>query len=195
MLSPRELNSASLPTRTFINERVTFTHGMGLTLGPVNEVTEEGLPVLFIKDLPPASSVSLAVKRPEIYFGELTDNWVFANTGQQEFDYPSGDQNIFGTYKGDGGVVVGGLLRRLVLAAYFRSLKVLLSSDITSASRAMYIRNIRARAYGATVFDLRRRPVHGDRWWRGGSPGAPFLHHHAAPILPAAPPATRATPH
>ena len=152
MLSPRELNSASLPTRTFINERLTFTHGMGLTLGPVNEVTEEGLPVLFIKDLPPASSVSLAVKRPEIYFGELADNWVFANTGQQEFDYPSGDQNIFGTYKGDGGVVVGGLLRRLVLAAYFRSLKVLLSSDITSASRAMYIRNIRARAHAALPF-------------------------------------------
>ena len=152
MLSPRELNSASLPTRTFINERLTFTHGMGLTLGPVNEVTEEGLPVLFIKDLPPASSVSLAVKRPEIYFGELTDNWVFANTGQQEFDYPSGDENIFGTYKGNGGVEVGGLLRRLVLAAYFRSLKVLLSSDITSASRAMYIRNIRARAHAALPF-------------------------------------------
>jgi len=152
MLSPRELNSASLPTRTFINERLTFTHGMGLTLGPVNEVTEEGLPVLFIKDLPPASAVSLAVKRPEIYFGELTDNWVFANTGQQEFDYPSGDENIFGTYKGNGGVVVGGLLRRLVLAAYFRSLKVLLSSDITSASRAMYIRNIRERAHTALPF-------------------------------------------
>jgi len=152
MLSPRELNSASLPTRTFINERLTFTHGMGLTLGPVNEVTEEGLPVLFIKDLPPASAVSLAVKRPEIYFGELTDDWVFANTGQQEFDYPSGDENIFGTYKGNGGVVVGGLLRRLVLAAYFRSLKVLLSSDITSASRAMYIRNIRQRAHTALPF-------------------------------------------
>src|SRR5437870_8103564 len=152
MLSPRELNSASVPTRTFINERLTFTHGMGLTLGPVNEVTEEGLPVLFIKDLPPASAVSLAVKRPEIYFGELTDNWVFANTGQQEFDYPSGDENIFGTYKGNGGVRVGGLLRRLVFAAYFRSLKVLLSSDITSASRAMYIRDIRERAHTALPF-------------------------------------------
>src|SRR5437588_10168660 len=152
LLSPRELNSGSLPTRTFINERLTFTHGMGLTLGPVNEVTEEGLPVLFIKDLPPASSVSLAVNRPEIYFGELSDNWVFANTGQQEFDYPSGDQNIFGTYKGNGGVVVGGLLRRLVLAAYFRSLKVLLASDITSASRAMYVRNIRERAHTALPF-------------------------------------------
>ena len=152
VLSPRELNSTSLPTRTFINERLTFTHGMGLTLGPVNEVTEEGLPVLYIKDLPPVSSVSLAVTRPEIYFGELTDAWAFANTGQQEFDYPSGDENIFTTYKGTGGVQVGGLLRRLVFAAYFRSLKVLLSSDITSESRALYIRNIRQRARTALPF-------------------------------------------
>jgi uncharacterized protein len=154
MLSPRELNSASLPTRTFINERLTFTHGMGLTLGPVNEVTEEGLPVLFIRDVPPVSTVSLKVTRPEIYFGELTDSWLFANTGQPEFNYPSGDQNIFAKYEGTGGVVVGGLLRRLVLAAYFRSLKVLLSSDITSESRAMYVRNIRARARMALPFLL-----------------------------------------
>ena len=152
LLSPRELNSASLPTRTFINERLTFTHGMGLTLGPVNEVTEEGLPVLFIKDLPPVSTVSLTVKRPEIYFGELTDSWVFANTKQAEFDSPSGDDNIFTSYKGTGGVRVGGLLRRLVLAAHFRSLKVLLSSDITSESRAMYVRNIRARARALLPF-------------------------------------------
>jgi uncharacterized membrane protein (UPF0182 family) len=152
MLSPRELNSASLPTRTFINERLTFTHGMGLTLGPVNQVTEEGLPVLFIKDLPPASSVSLRVTRPEIYYGELTDSWVFAGTGQREFDYPSGDENIFTSYAGRGGVRVGGLLRRLVLAAHFGSLKVLLSSDITADSRALYLRNIRDRSRTALPF-------------------------------------------
>jgi hypothetical protein len=154
LLSPRELNSTSLPTRTFINERLTFTHGMGLTLGPVNEFSEEGLPVLFIKDLPPSSSVSLRVTRPEIYYGELSDAWVFAHTGQQEFDYPSGDDNIFASYTGPGGVVVGNVLRRLVLAAYFRSLKVLLSSDITNASRAMYFRNIRQRAQLALPFLL-----------------------------------------
>jgi uncharacterized protein len=73
LLSPRELNPASLPTRTFINEHLTFTHGMGLTLGPVNQVTPEGLPVLFIKDLPPVSTVSLQLTRPQIYYGELTD--------------------------------------------------------------------------------------------------------------------------
>jgi uncharacterized protein len=154
MLSPRELNSASLPTRTFINERLTFTHGMGLTLGPVNQVTQEGLPVLFIKDLPPVSSVSLRVTRPAIYFGELTDSWVFARTRQREFDYPSGDENIFATYEGTGGVRVGSFWRRLVLAAHFRSLKVLLSSDITNESRAMYVRNIRERARTALPFLL-----------------------------------------
>src|SRR5438132_1175568 len=147
LLSPRELNAASLPTRTFINERLTFTHGMGLTLGPVNQVTQEGLPVLFIKNLPPASSVSLRVTRPELYFGELTDSWVFARTAQKEFDYPSGEENIFTSYAGSGGVRVGSLLRRLVLATYLGSLKVLLSSDITSDSRAMYFRNIRVRAH------------------------------------------------
>ncbi|MDH4038406.1 MAG: UPF0182 family protein [Candidatus Krumholzibacteria bacterium] len=146
MLSPRELNTASLPTRTFINERLTFTHGMGLTLGPVNQVTSEGLPVLFIKDLPPVSSVSINVTRPEIYYGEITDAWVFANTGQREFDYPSGDDNVYASYEGDGGVRVGSLARRLLFAAYFRSMKVLLSSDITNDSRAMFNRNIRVRA-------------------------------------------------
>jgi uncharacterized membrane protein (UPF0182 family) len=152
LLSPRELNTASLPTRTFINERLTFTHGMGLTLGPVNQVTSEGLPVLFIKDLPPASSVSIKVSRPEIYFGEITDSWVFANTGQREFDYPSGDENVYGSYAGEGGVRVGSWPRRLLFATYFRSMKVLLSSDITHDSRAMYFRNIRVRAQKALPF-------------------------------------------
>jgi uncharacterized protein len=152
LLSPRELNSNSLPTRTYINERLTFTHGMGLTLGPTNQVTDEGLPVLFIKDLPPVSSVSLQVTRPEIYYGELTNSWVFARTHQREFDYPSGDDNIYGSYEGAGGVRVGSFWRRLVLATYFRSLKVLLSSDITNDSRAMFLRNIRVRARTALPF-------------------------------------------
>jgi len=154
LLSPRELNSGSLPTRTFINERLTFTHGMGLTLGPVNQVTAEGLPVLFIKNLPPAATGSLRVTRPEIYYGERTDSWVFARTHQREFDYPSGEQNIYTSYAGTGGVQVGSFLRRLVLATYFGSLNVLLSSDISNDSRALYIRNIRDRARTALPFLL-----------------------------------------
>ena len=154
LLSARELNSSALPTRTFINEHLTFTHGMGLTLSPANQVTTEGLPVLLVKDLPPSAIGDLKVTRPEIYFGELTDSWVFVNTGQKEFDYPSGDQNIFASYAGTAGVKVDSLWRRLVLAAYFQSLKVLLSSDITEKSSALWFRNIQARAQKALPFLL-----------------------------------------
>src|SRR5207245_101004 len=116
LLSPRELNAASLPTRTFINEHLTFTHGMGLTLGPVNQVTTEGLPVLFVQDLPPVSSVSLKVTRPQIYYGELANEYVFVNTRQREFDHPSGAANVYAAYGGTGGVPVGNLWRRFLLA-------------------------------------------------------------------------------
>nr|MDQ3309980.1 UPF0182 family protein [Gemmatimonadota bacterium] len=152
LLSPRELNPASLPTRTFINEHLTFTHGMGLTLGPVNQVTEEGLPVLFIKDLPPVSSVSLRVTRPQIYFGELTNSHVFTGTRQREFDYPSGEANIFTRYAGTGGVPMGSLPRRALMAAHFGSLKILLSQDITSETRVLYRRNVMERAQRALPF-------------------------------------------
>ncbi|MGH7630466.1 MAG: UPF0182 family protein, partial [Gemmatimonadales bacterium] len=100
LLSPRELNVASLPTRTFINEHLTFTHGMGLTLAPVNQVTPEGLPVLFIKDLPPVSTVSLQVTRPQIYYGELANEHVFVKTRQREFDHPAGEANVYAEYEG-----------------------------------------------------------------------------------------------
>ena len=151
LLSPRELNTNSLPTRNFINERLTFTHGMGLTLSPVNQVTDEGLPVLFIKDLPPASSVSLNVKRPAIYFGELSSDYVFVNTGQPEFDYPSGEDNAVTTYSGSGGVPLS-LFRRALFSVHFGSMKILLSNDITNDSRVLYHRNIRERASKALPF-------------------------------------------
>jgi len=148
LLSPRELNSESLPHRTFINEHLTFTHGFGLTLGPVNEVTKEGLPVLFIKDLPPVSTKeSLKVIRPEIYYGELAKDksYVFVNTKAKEFDYPSGEENVFTNYQGKGGVLVKSFWRKVLFAVRFGELKVLLSNDITSQSRAMYYRNIKQR--------------------------------------------------
>jgi uncharacterized protein len=152
LLSPRELNVASLPTRTFINEHLTFTHGMGLTLGPVNQVTTEGLPVLFVQDLPPVSSVALKVSRPQIYYGEMANDFVFVGTRQREFDHPSGDANVYAPYEGSGGVKVANLLRRLVLAIQFGSSNVLLSQDITDDSRVLYYRNIVERAGRALPF-------------------------------------------
>jgi uncharacterized membrane protein (UPF0182 family) len=152
LLSPRELNVASLPTRTFINEHLTFTHGMGLTLAPVNQVTTEGLPTLFIQDLPPVSSVALPITRPQIYYGELANPYVFVGTRQREYDHPSGEQNVYAAYEGSGGVRVGALFRRLVLAARFGSSKILFSQDITSDSRVLYYREITERAKKALPF-------------------------------------------
>ncbi len=146
LLSPRELNSASLPQRTFINERLTFTHGFGLTLSPVNEVTPEGLPVLLVKDLPPSSNIeSLAISRPEIYYGELASDWVTVNTKTKEFNYPSGEENVFTNYEGSGGVAIKSFFRKAMFALKFGSLKIFLSDDITFDSRIMYYRNIEER--------------------------------------------------
>jgi uncharacterized membrane protein (UPF0182 family) len=152
LLSPRELNPASLPTRTFINEHLTFTHGMGLTLSPVNQVTPQGLPVLFVKDLPPATVGSLRVTRPQIYYGELADQFVFVNTRQREFDYPSGEVNEYTAYAGRGGVPIGNAFRRLIFALHFGSSNVLLSGDITSESRILYHRQVAPRIRKALPF-------------------------------------------
>ena len=151
-IAARELNSESLPTRTFINSRLTFTHGMGVTMAPVNQVTSEGLPVLFIKDLPPVSTVSIKLTRPQIYYGELTNEYVFVGTGQQEFDYPAGDQNIYTKYTGRGGVPIGSFLRRVLYAFQLGSLKILLSDDIKESARVLYRRNVMERATTAMPF-------------------------------------------
>jgi uncharacterized protein len=145
MLSARELNSQSLPSRTWINEHLTFTHGYGLTLGPVNEVTPEGLPVLFIRDLPPVSTVDLKITQPAIYYGELPDEHVFVKTKTEEFDFPRGDDNVFAAYQGNGGVPIGGLFRRLMFAIRFRSTDTFFSPNLTPESRVMMHRRIRER--------------------------------------------------
>jgi hypothetical protein len=145
MLSARELNSESLPNRNWINERLAFTHGYGVTLGPVNEVTPEGLPVLFIKDIPPQSSVDLQVDEPSIYYGQLSSDHVFVKTNAREFHYPKGEDNVYSAYDGTGGVPISSVFRRLLFSVRFASLKLLLSEDITNESRVMFHRRLSER--------------------------------------------------
>jgi uncharacterized protein len=145
MLSTRELNTQSLPSRTWINDHLTFTHGYGITLGPVNEVTPEGLPVLFIRDLPPVSTVDLELTQPAIYYGELSNDHVFVKTGTEEFDYPRGEANVFTTYEGDGGVALSNVFRRLMFAIRFRSTDTFFSPNLTRESRVMIYRRIADR--------------------------------------------------
>ena len=145
MLSARELNSAALPNRTWINERLTFTHGYGLTLGPVNEVTSEGLPVLFVRDLPPRTTVGIQIDEPSIYFGELSNDYVIVGTDNPEFHYPRGDTNEVTVYNGTGGVPIGSLWRKLLFAFRFGAYQIVLSDDLTAESRILFNRRISDR--------------------------------------------------
>ncbi len=146
MLSPRELASESLPNRTWINEHFTFTHGYGATLGPVNEATRTGLPVLYTQDIPPVSSISeVKITRPGIYFGELSSDYVFVSTDTKEFDHPSGDKNVYRAYEGKAGVRLNSALNRALMAIRLGTLKLMLSEDISSESRVLLYRNIQER--------------------------------------------------
>ncbi|MEK7770462.1 MAG: UPF0182 family protein, partial [candidate division NC10 bacterium] len=154
MLSPRELSYKHLPGQgqSWINEHLTYTHGYGLVVGPVNRISPEGLPEFFVKDIPPAASGFPKITRPEMYYGESGNEYVFVRTKSQELDYPSGDQNVYGQYAGRGGIVVDSLLKKLGFAARFGEIKVLLSDDLTSESRVMIYREIRARVRQAAPF-------------------------------------------
>lgn len=148
MLAARELNAEELPSQaqTWINRHLKYTHGYGVVMSPVNEITPEGLPELWVRDLPPVSSVKgIEITRPEIYFGERTDYYAVVNTREKEFDYPVGDQNAYTTYEGSGGVKIGGFLRRIAFALRFGSSKFIFSSAITPESRVLWNRNIHDR--------------------------------------------------
>jgi len=145
MLSPREISYKALPSRTWVNEHLTYTHGYGAVMGPVNSISPEGLPEFFIRDIPPVSTASIRITRPEIYFGENSNDFVFVKAKAPEFDYPVGDKNVYNRYEGKGGVPLS-FFKKLLFAARFGSVTMLLSDDITSDSRVMYHRNVVERA-------------------------------------------------
>jgi uncharacterized membrane protein (UPF0182 family) len=152
MLSPRELSYADLPSRSWINERMIFTHGNGVAMGPVSRITREGLPEFIIKDIPPSSSANVKVTRPEIYYGELSSDYVIVKTRLKEFSYPTSEGNVYTSYEGGRGVTLDSPLRKAVFAFKFGSAKILLSSDITDNSRILYNREIKARVQAVTPF-------------------------------------------
>ncbi len=144
MLSPRELSYSALPSRTWVNEHLTYTHGYGAVLGPVNRITQEGLPEFFIKDIPPVAVTDVRINRPEIYYGEQSNEYVFVRTKRPEFDYPVGDKNVYARYEGKGGVPLS-FWRKILYAIRFGSITILLSDDITHETRIMYHRQIKQR--------------------------------------------------
>jgi uncharacterized membrane protein (UPF0182 family) len=156
MLAARELNIDKLPesSRNWINEKLIYTHGYGITMNPVNGFTPEGLPTLMLSNMPVQSTVkNLTVTRPEIYFGELTNTDVYVKTRQKEFNYPQGETNNLTSYEGNGGIVLGNFLRRIVIALDRGDLaKLPFSDDVNQDSRLLMRRNLRDRVSAIAPF-------------------------------------------
>lgn len=148
MVSAREMEPANLPqqSQTFVNQRFKYTHGYGITLAPVSEFTSDGLPQLFVKDIPPQTDyATLQVQQPQIYYGELTDSHVVVNTREAEFDYPSGEENVYIRYPGTGGVQLSNLWRTFLFGWKFDGTRLFFSSYPTANSRILFHRQIRER--------------------------------------------------
>ncbi|MBD3222386.1 UPF0182 family protein, partial [bacterium] len=155
MVSGREMELENLAagSQTFVNRHFKYTHGYGMTMAKVNEFTEEGLPNLLIKDIPPVSrDEELRVDRPEIYYGELTREYAVVNTEEAEFDYPKGDENAYVRYAGSGGVAMSGLWRRFVFGYKLGGTPLLLSGYPQEGSRIMYRRQVRERLQAVAPF-------------------------------------------
>lgn len=161
MLSARELIVDHLPAQanTWMNKHLIYTHGYGLAASPVNEVTGEGLPRLWVKDIPPTFEKGLEITRPEIYYGERTDQYVMVKTTQEEFDYPKGDANVYTTYQGKGGVPINSTFRRFLFALEFFDPQILFTGYLGPESRIMFNRRINRRAIVIAPFlDYDRDP-------------------------------------
>ncbi|MFA5527610.1 MAG: UPF0182 family protein [Peptostreptococcales bacterium] len=150
-LSAREIDE-NLINDQWISQHLKYTHGYGVALSPVNAITATGQPQLLIQNIPPISSIpEIQIERPELYFGELTNNYIVINTDEEEFDYPSGDDNVYTFYEGTGGIPLKGL-NRILFAIREQSFKILISSNITSESKIIINRNIMDRVQTIAPF-------------------------------------------
>src|SRR4051794_396049 len=151
MLSARELARAKNPSATgWVNQRVIYTHGIGLAMVPVNEVTREGQPSLFVRDLPPTSVAGAPpVTEPRIYFGELDNDYIVVGARQNEFDFPQdasgGPTNLENRWSGTSGIKLDTTLSRLLFALRFRDLDLLITDQVTNNSQLLLHRTLRDR--------------------------------------------------
>ncbi len=150
-LSAREIDSNNVDDSWLIRH-LKYTHGYGLTLSRVDRITSSGQPEMLIQNIPPVSQIpEVKITRPEIYYGEMNSDYIIVKTGETEFDYPSGDSNVYTTYEGTGGIKLG-LANRILFSIREKSLKMLVSTNITSESRIMIYRNIMKRVQKIAPF-------------------------------------------
>lgn len=153
MLSARELNLEGNPAAVgWINQRIVFTHGIGVTMVPVNEIASEGQPRLLIGNLPPVSTGGApTITEPRIYFGERESSYIIVGARQAEFDYPTGDTEGTGavgtttSWSGTSGIRLDNTMMRLLFALRFRDLDLLISDQVTNNSQLLFYRSIGER--------------------------------------------------
>jgi len=159
MISARELNYERVPeiAKTWVNEHLVYTHGFGFTLSPVNTAGPDGLPTYFVRGIentPSSEEVrqSIPIGDPRLYFGELTDTFIMTNTKVLELDYPSGNENIYTTYLGRGGIPLDHPWRRLLFARHLKDWRMLFTEDFTPDTRLLFRRNIAERVRAIAPF-------------------------------------------
>jgi uncharacterized membrane protein (UPF0182 family) len=137
MLSARELTQ-QLPqgSNNWVNRHLQYTHGYGSVANLVARQGTEGSPEFLVKDLPPvASGSNLAVDNPSVYYGERVPTYRLVKTTARELDYPKGDENVYTTYEGDGGVQIGSFWKQLLFAYYTGDFNIILTDYLTGESR------------------------------------------------------------
>ena len=146
-LAARELDPSLLSAnaQTWVNLHLLFTHGNGVVMSPVTQKSAEGLPIFYLKDIPPIATRGPPITEPRIYFGQGSPGYVIVKTGTPEFDYPKGKDNAYARYDGADGIPIGGIGWRALFAWQMDDLNILLSDYITSESRILLHRNIKDR--------------------------------------------------
>ncbi|MEB3311763.1 MAG: UPF0182 family protein [Snowella sp.] len=166
LIAPRELDYNAVPpeAQTWVNEHLTYTHGYGFTLSPVNLVDQGGLPFYFVKDIGTATEesalktsselirTSIPIGKPRLYFGELTDTYVMTNTKVKEFDFPSGQDNVYNIYDGTGGIRLGNTLNRFLFAFYLKDWQMLFTRNFNPDTKILFRRNINHRIRALAPF-------------------------------------------
>ncbi|BAU09607.1 hypothetical protein LEP3755_00780 [Leptolyngbya sp. NIES-3755] len=165
LIAARELDTTAIPeqAQTWINRHLVYTHGYGFTLSPVNTVGAGGLPEYFVKDIgdtnggalvtsSEAIRNSIPIGRPRIYYGEITDTHVMTGTRQQELDFPSGSDNVYNSYDGQGGIGIGSWWRRALFSMYLKDWRLLVTREFLPETKVLYRRNINQRIRAIAPF-------------------------------------------
>ena len=171
-LSARGMDQDELPaqSQTWINKHLQYTHGYGYIMCPISEALPNGRPVFYVKDIPPITTVDLPTKRMGVYFGEMTDEYVFVRTSAEEFDYTSGREEEPAAYEASAGVGIGSFFRKLLFALKFSDVSIMLNENLTPESRILYQREVDDRVRTLLPFlDFDDDPylvtVNGDLYW------------------------------